>query len=70
MGRRCCTAETPCVHGEGECETDEDCTPGLKCGDNNCKQFAAYFHPKDDCCYNPNLEKPTFIYGKNSSTQF
>ena len=23
---------------------------GLVCGDNNCRQFAAYFHEKDDCC--------------------
>merc|ERR1712183_452942 len=23
------------------------------CGNNNCKQFAAYFHEKDDCCVKP-----------------
>merc|ERR1719411_1006393 len=49
----CCTRDTPCRHGEGDCEQDEDCRDDLVCGNNNCKQFAAYFHEKDDCCVKP-----------------
>merc|ERR1711988_103418 len=49
----CCSQETPCELGEGDCETDQDCSADLVCGNNNCKQFAAYFHEKDDCCVSP-----------------
>eukprot|EP00092_Neocalanus_flemingeri_P030174 GFUD01032752.1.p1 GENE.GFUD01032752.1~~GFUD01032752.1.p1 ORF type:complete len:359 (+),score=66.98 GFUD01032752.1:137-1213(+) len=47
---RCCTKENPCVEGEGDCENDTECGPGLGCGTNNCKRFGDFFHPKDDCC--------------------
>merc|ERR1719495_2042871 len=50
QGRRCCTAAEPCVEGEGDCDGDDECQAGLVCGDNNCKQFGAFFHHKDDCC--------------------
>ena len=50
QGSRCCTAADPCEEGEGDCDGDDDCGAGLVCGDNNCKQFGAFFHPKDDCC--------------------
>merc|ERR1712226_412775 len=49
----CCTKETPCSLGEGDCLQDDDCRDNLVCGNNNCKQFAAYFHEKDDCCVKP-----------------
>ena len=35
---RCCTAAAPCVAGEGDCDGDGECGPGLVCGDNNCRQ--------------------------------
>ena len=59
QGRRCCTPENPCDEGEGDCDGPADggqhdghagCKGDLVCGSNNCKQFGAYFHPKDDCC--------------------
>jgi len=59
----CCNAETPCEFGEGDCETDRDCIPGLVCGNNNCKQFGEIFHPKDDCCV-----KPSFSSSSSSSS--
>jgi len=63
QGRRCCTPESPCDEGEGDCDGPGDggghdghkgCKGELECGSNNCKKFGAYYHEKDDCC-----EKPT-----------
>lgn len=42
----CCTAETPCNKGEGDCDSDNECAGDLKCGDSNCR-----WGDKDDCCY-------------------
>merc|ERR1712115_476155 len=62
-GKRCCTPENPCDEGEGDCDGPGDgglndghagCKGDLVCGSNNCLQFGAYFHPKDDCCERPN----------------
>merc|ERR1711910_176420 len=61
-GRRCCTPENPCDEGEGDCDGagdggdndgDRGCRGDLVCGSNNCKQFGAYYHDKDDCCERP-----------------
>jgi len=54
---KCCTEENPCVEEEGDCENDAECKPGLICGKNNCKLFGDFFHEKDDCCINLNLNK-------------
>ena len=48
--QRCCTPDAPCEEGEGDCDSDSECMFGLKCGDNNCKQYGQYYHKKDDCC--------------------
>ena len=62
QGRRCCTPENPCDEGEGDCDGPGDggghdghaaCKGELVCGSNNCKQFGAYYHEKDDCCEKP-----------------
>jgi len=59
QGRRCCTPEQPCDEGEGDCDGPGDggandghagCKGDLVCGSNNCRQFGAYYHEKDDCC--------------------
>merc|ERR1711862_967172 len=61
-GRRCCTPESPCGYGEGDCDGPLDggandghrgCQGDLVCGSNNCKKFGTYFHEKDDCCERP-----------------
>merc|ERR1719154_1054154 len=61
-GRRCCTPEAPCDEGEGDCDGPGDggsndghrgCKGDLVCGSNNCLQFGAYYHEKDDCCERP-----------------
>jgi len=49
-GERCCTVTNPCDQGEGDCDDNAECGPGLVCGENNCKQFGQFFHAKDDCC--------------------
>merc|ERR1711934_487950 len=28
-----------CIEGEGDCDNDEQCTEGLRCGDNNCREL-------------------------------
>ena len=52
LKKNCCTPETPCEEGEGDCDTEKNdgCKPGLKCGNNNCLKFGSYYHKKDDCC--------------------
>merc|ERR1712117_792041 len=40
------------------------CKGDLVCGSNNCLQFGAYYHPKDDCCEKP---KPGSSLGGFSS---
>ena len=61
-GRRCCTPEDPCDEGQGDCDGPgeggnndghQGCKRGLECGSNNCRQFGAFYHPKDDCCERP-----------------
>ena len=50
---KCCTAESLCEEGEGNCSDmagHTDCGPGLLCRNNNCKQFGQYYHEEDDCC--------------------
>ena len=43
----CCTSKTPCVAGEGDCDSDSQCAKGLKCGKDNCgKGFPKWA----DCC--------------------
>ena len=64
QGRRCCTPENPCDEGEGDCDGPGDggghdghtgCKEELVCGSNNCKQFGAFYHEKDDCCEKPSV---------------
>ena len=44
----CCTAFQPCVFGDGDCDTDDQCGPGLHCGTDNCG--GSPFDDTDDCC--------------------
>ena len=49
----CCTPDNQCNVGEGDCDTDKDCQPGLTCGTDNC--IGASFEATDDCCYSGEL---------------
>ena len=50
-GNSCCTAENQCGVGEGDCDSDADCNPGLVCGKANC--VGSGFDATDDCCMSP-----------------
>ena len=54
-GDSCCTKEFPCGVGEGDCDNDNECEEGLKCGDDNCNPCpegmdCSEFETDDDCC--------------------
>ena len=45
-----CATET-CGVGEGDCDNDDECGPGLKCGVNNCPG-----NPLAECCFDPEAD--------------
>jgi len=46
-----CSSSRRCSIGQGDCDKDDDCAAGLKCGSNNCRQFHPTAAPTSDCCY-------------------
>merc|ERR1711970_1183843 len=50
--KNCCDKGQPgdgqCGEGEGNCNSDDQCAPGLKCGKNNCPAGMPWTH---GCCY-------------------
>ncbi len=49
----CCSSSAPCAWGEGDCDRDEECAVGSKCGEDNCGGIhgeKAGYSPTDDCC--------------------
>ena len=44
----CCSRELQCGLGEGDCNHDNECGPGLRCGFDNC----GFTNPTLDCCTN------------------
>ena len=55
-GDACCTVGEPCYESEGDCDIDEDCMPGLRCGynENFCRiKDGGRWEDGDDCCYKP-----------------
>ena len=51
-GLLCCTSSNQCGAKEGDCDTDDECISGLKCGQDNC-DTALGFPANYDCCYDP-----------------
>ena len=51
----CCTPDSPCFEGEGDCDSDDDCDGDLTCGENNCPHgFPARLGiHAPDCCEPP-----------------
>ena len=47
----CCSSDNICQEGEGDCDSDLDCLPGLVCGKDNCR--GSDFDSTDDCCERP-----------------
>ena len=51
---RCNGRDSGCsniAEGDGDCDRDSDCQPGLRCGKDNC--VGAQFDATDDCCFAP-----------------
>ena len=46
--RECCTTNTPCGLGQGDCDSDTECTGDLMCGKNNCGP--EFLWSDADCC--------------------
>ena len=49
----CCTTQTPCALGDGDCDYDSECEAGLVCGINNCEQASGNYPAEYDCCTTP-----------------
>ena len=43
---QCCTTTNPCVFGEGDCDSDDECDGNLVCGTDNCGAGNSNM----DCC--------------------
>merc|ERR1711915_750415 len=54
----CCNPSNKCGLGGGDCDTDHDCEAGLKCGNNNCREFNPNAEADCDCCYSPKKQVP------------
>jgi len=49
----CCSRNNQCGHGEGDCDSNQDCKEGHFCGNNNCKTLVDNLTSKSatmDCC--------------------
>jgi len=55
----CCSSVTKCKQGQGDCDYDNDCESGLRCGFNNCRLFNRAAHTAADCCVLPGSD-PVF----------
>ena len=54
----CCSQGRKCNEGEGDCDGDNNCMPGLRCGTENCRIKSGYYwDDEDDCCYRPCMFK-------------
>ena len=45
-----CTSSNPCGEDEADCDHDNQCKEGHKCGTDNCRSSLG-FHSQFDCCY-------------------
>ena len=45
-----CSKDAPCGEQEGDCDADDQCKAGLKCGIDNCQAFHDDAHRLADCC--------------------
>merc|ERR1712086_227471 len=54
-GNSCCSSRSPCGLGEGDCDSDSECTGDLICAKGytvGCKK-GANWDSSDDCCLDP-----------------
>jgi hypothetical protein len=48
-----CKAECPCLHGQGDCDSDAECVAGTVCGTNNGLPDFGIGNSETDACYTP-----------------
>merc|ERR1712080_312806 len=41
-----------CTEGQGDCDSDSECSGSLTCGEDNCRDFNPDAEPSADCCIN------------------
>ena len=49
-GEGCCTTSNTCKIGEGDCDSDSECTGNLVCGTDNCLSIFGHSPSDFDCC--------------------
>ena len=49
-GEGCCTTSNTCEIGEGDCDSDSECTGNLVCGTDNCLSIFGHSPSDFDCC--------------------
>ena len=64
------SGEVNLLRDGGQHDGDAGCQGDLVCGSNNCLKFGSYFHPKDDCCENPDGSGGGFYFAKNAFQPF
>ena len=52
----CCTSSNPCGVGEGDCDNDNECQSGLKCGTDNCPAYLGFTSIECDATDSPIYE--------------
>ena len=45
-----CSSHNKCGHGEGDCDSDDECETGTTCGTNNCLTLGTSTNQYKDCC--------------------
>jgi len=50
-----CSRWSPCSVGQGDCDGDKECQPGLRCGEDNCRNFHPGARYSADCCEEPDI---------------
>ena len=70
-GDTCCTSLNRCDIDQGDCDSDNDCKIGLKCGKDNCPKKSNHeWDSTDDCCYKPMPTKISKISTAKASISY
>merc|ERR1719397_715090 len=66
-----CSSSNLCFEGQGDCDSDSHCQPGLMCGKDNCRDFHPTAHKAADCCMvDISTTTPAPVGGTGSSTDW
>ena len=57
-----CSISDKCSFGEGDCDSDDECHPPLRCGYDNCRDFNSSAADDSDCCiFETNLQTASSV---------